>query len=103
MASIRKRGGCWQVQIRRKGQPARSGSFASLKSARQWVNEQEHLADQGKLECPLCPDKTVSYLLDEYQRRVSPQKRGADKEIYLIERLKRGVLGSQRLASQRWL
>ncbi|MDP6141003.1 MAG: hypothetical protein QF866_07430, partial [Arenicellales bacterium] len=71
MASIRKRGGRWQVQIRRKGQPARSDSFASLKSARQWVNEQERLADLGKLERPLCPDKTVSHLLDEYKRRVS--------------------------------
>ncbi len=99
MASIRKRGGRWQVQIRRKGQPARSDSFVSLKAARQWVNEQEYLADLGKLERPLCPDKTVSHLLDEYQRRVSPQKRGADKEIYLIERLKRSPLGSQRLAS----
>ena len=99
MASIRKRGGRWQVQIRRKGQPARSDSFASLKSARQWVNEQERLADLEKLERPLCPDKTVSHLLDEYKRRVSPQKRRADKEIYLIERLKRGPLGSHRLAS----
>ncbi len=63
------------------------------------VNEQEHLADLGKLERTFCTDKTVSHLLDEYQRRVSPQKRGADKEIYLIERLKRGPLGSQRLAS----
>ena len=48
MASIRKRSGHWQVQIRRKGQPARSGTFASLKSARQWVNEQEYLADLGE-------------------------------------------------------
>ena len=32
MALIRKRGARWQVQIRRKGQPARSDSFASLKS-----------------------------------------------------------------------
>jgi len=48
MASIRKRGGHWQVQIRRKGQPARSGTFASLSSARQWVNEQEYLADLGE-------------------------------------------------------
>ena len=99
MASIRKRGGRWQVQIRRKGQPARSNSFSSLKSARQWVNEQERLADLGKLERPLCPDRTISHLLDEYQRRVSPQKRGADKEIYLVERLKRGLLGGHRLAN----
>ena len=43
---------------------------------RQWANDQERLADLGKLELPPCLDRTVSYLLDEYQRQVSPKRLG---------------------------
>ena len=43
---------------------------------RQWANDQERLTDLGKLELPPCLDRAVSYLLDEYQRRVSPKRLG---------------------------
>lgn len=36
MASIRKRGNHWQVQVRVAGKPARSKTFKSKKEARQW-------------------------------------------------------------------
>ena len=39
MATIRKRGDKYQVQVRRNGFPPISRSFLKLKDARQWANQ----------------------------------------------------------------
>ena len=93
MASIRKRGRRWQVQIRRKDQPATSKSFLFLKDARQWAREQEQLADQGQLSFGKITVTSVAELLELYLSRVVPKKRGAEKETYLIRRLQASRLG----------
>jgi len=46
MATIRKRGDKYQVQVRRKGFPPLSRSFLKLKDARQWATQCEQQADR---------------------------------------------------------
>ena len=94
MASIRKRGRRWQVQIRRKDQPAQSQSFLRLSDARQWATEMERLADTGRLTTRSISASTVSDLLEEYLTRVTPKKRGDKQEAYLIRRVQMGLLGT---------
>ena len=94
MASIRKRGRRWQVQIRRKDQPAQSQSFLRLSDARQWATEMERLADTGRLTTRSISASTVSDLLEEYLTRVTPKKRGDKQEAYLIRRVQTGLLGT---------
>jgi|SoiMethySBSTD1v2_1073268.scaffolds.fasta_scaffold756661_3 hypothetical protein len=47
MATIRKRGTKWQVQVRRVGHRSISASFNVLKDARAWAREREIEADRG--------------------------------------------------------
>ena len=94
MATIRKRGKRWQVQVRRKGQPPRSKSFLRLTDARQWARETERLADSGRLGVRSISTLTISDLLTTYLNKVTPKKRGARQEEYLIRRLQTGPLGN---------
>jgi len=55
MATIRKRGHKYQVQIRRKGFPPVSRSFLKLKDAQQWARQCETQADRQEL----APDPKV--------------------------------------------
>jgi integrase len=80
MATIRKRNGKWQVQIRRQGQPTVSRTFRAITDGRKWAREQERLADLGEL----CHESdqsgaslTVADLVERYIERVCPLKRGA--------------------------
>ena len=50
MASIRKRNGKYEVQVRRTGQPRLSRTFHDIKTARQWARETEIAADRNSLE-----------------------------------------------------
>jgi hypothetical protein len=49
MATIRKRGAKWQVQIRRIGFPAISRSFHIRKDAEAWARQKELEADRCEL------------------------------------------------------
>jgi integrase len=77
MATIRKRGNKWQVQVRRKGRAAVSRSFHVLKDAEEWARHTERLADRGEL--PTNPsalrDTTLGRLVERYRDTVSSRKR----------------------------
>ena len=45
MATLRKRGERWQVQVRRKGSPSLTRSFLLRSDAQAWAREQELEAD----------------------------------------------------------
>jgi hypothetical protein len=49
MATLRKRGSKWQVQVRRVGSPSFSRSFHTLKDAEAWARQMEVQADKGHL------------------------------------------------------
>jgi len=91
MATIRKRGTKWQVQVRRKSQGSISRSFNSKSDARAWGREMEILADKGNLSEVHRPagKLTIKDLLTRYLHEVSSRKKGYDREIYAINALLR--------------
>ena len=97
MATIRKRGSKWQVQVRRHGQTSTSRSFYSKGDAQAWGRHMEILADRGELdEAHRTIGKlTVRDLLTRYLDEVSVQKKGYDREIHVINALLREDFAGQ--------
>ncbi len=86
MASIRKRNGKWQAQIRRKGQPTISKSFHKKADARAWAIRTEHQTDGQELapKNKTLDELRLRDLLIRYRDEVSTTKRGGDVEHVLI-------------------
>ncbi|MAG22661.1 MAG: integrase [Rhodospirillaceae bacterium] len=99
MATIRKRGTKWQVQVRRKGQSSASRSFNSKGDARAWGRQMETLADKGNLDevHQKTGKLTVKDLLVRYRDEVSAQKRGHDREVHVINALLREDFSRQQI------
>ncbi|TIU90561.1 MAG: site-specific integrase [Mesorhizobium sp.] len=91
MATLRKRNGKWQVQIRRQGFPIQSKSFVSKADAAEWARTIERQHDRQELG----PDRrtlkaiTLSDLVTRYRDEVVPQKRGSAVETILLNRFLR--------------
>jgi integrase len=86
MATIRKRGSSWQVQIRREGFPPISKTFAAHADAVAWARDKERAIDRAELP-PNHRDlkaMTVGTLLNRYEQEVTPKKRGADRERFKL-------------------
>ena len=95
MATIRKRGNRYNVQIRKEGYPSVTKTFTSISVARKWANSIE--ADMERHLYIEVPDQTtVGELLKRYQRQISPSHKGQQVEAYRLGTLKRR-LGSIRL------
>jgi integrase len=96
MATIRKRGNRYHVQIRRRGQSI-TRTFDRLATAKSWIPKIE-----GDIERQLYVDisgterTTVGELLQRYQRQISPSHKGKQVEAYRLGTLKRH-LGALRL------
>ncbi len=93
MATIRKRGSTWHVQVRKQGHPTLTRTFPSKKAADVWARELERATDLGDL--PASPSRknvvvTLGEVLERYRREITSHKRGAVQEGFLI-----GVLGRQ--------
>lgn len=86
MATIRKRGTSWEVQIRRQGFPNLTKSFPSHADATAWARDKERLIDRGELGSNVQSLKstTVGDLLTRYRDNVTPVKRGAGPERYRL-------------------
>jgi integrase len=84
MATIRKRGAKWQVQIRRVGFPSVSRSFHVRKDAEAWARQTEVQADRSDLpgDPRILHRITLGQLVERYRDTVSVKKRG-----YEIERI----------------
>ena len=95
MATIRKRGSRYNVQIRKEGYPSITKTFRSISVARKWANSIE--ADMERHLYTEVPDQTtVGELLKRYQRQISPSHKGQQVEAYRLGTLKKR-LGSIRL------
>ena len=95
MATIRKRGSRYNVQIRKEGYPSITKTFTRISVAKKWASSIE--ADMEKRIHVEVPDQTtVSELLKRYQRQVSPSHKGQQVEAYRLGTLKRH-LGDLRL------
>ena len=91
MATITKRGTRWSVQVRRKGVPSVSRTFATKSDARAWACEQEALIESGgqptrRRELAAI---TVGSLIGRYLIEVTPTKRSAATEKQRMEKMRR--------------
>lgn len=96
MATFRKRGDAWQVQIRKSGFPSLTKTFPTKAVAMRWALEQERAVElEGVPIFSLDHKKAVlEELLRRYQAEIASKKRGAKQEFYLIRALQRSTLGS---------
>lgn len=101
MATIRKRGARWQVQVRRKGNTAASRSFLRKADAELWARQMEAEADRNGL--PVDPKQlqrlTVADLIRRYRDTVTVRKRGKEYETIRLNVLLRHSLAQASLAT----
>ena len=82
MATLRKRGKAWHVQVRRKGRPSVTRSFQLKSDAQSWAHQQELDADRQGLPTAHkgLRDISVGDVVTRYRDEVVPRKRGAERE-----------------------
>ena len=100
MATIRKRGDRWQVQVRRNGAPSMSKSFISRKDAETWARQSEIKIDRREL--PHDPrqlqDFTLGDLVIRYRDTVTPLKRAAKVETIVLNAFLRHRICQKRMS-----
>lgn len=103
MASIRKRGSKWQVQVRRLGSPAVSRSFDTRKDALEWARHQEVRADRGELtgSAKALSRITLGELVERYRDEIVPTKKGHEVEGYILNAFLRDPLAKRKLSELR--
>ena len=86
MATFRKRGGKWHVQVRRKSAPSITRSFGLRSDALAWARQTELQADRRGLATAhkTLNNVLVADLVKRYRDEVVPRKRSAACERYLI-------------------
>ena len=88
MATIRKRKGRYNIQIRKQGYPSITKTFSSIAVARKWAAGVE--ADMERRLHVVIPDHTtVGNLLERYSREILPTHKGQQAEKYRLGNLKR--------------
>lgn len=91
MATIRKRNGKYQVQVRRQGCAPISKTFLKLDDAKAWARLTEVEADQVGL--PVDPrvlaKTTVAMILERYRDEIVAKKRGHEVETLIVNALLR--------------
>jgi integrase len=94
VATFRKRGAVWRVEIARQG-VRRSATFNSKQAAVAWAARQEAeimAGVRGEV-----PNLTVKALFERYRKEVSCTKKGARWEVIRLEGLERDRLAQVRL------
>lgn len=86
MASIRRRNGKYQVQIR-VGSYNRSQSFHKLNDAKSWARKEEELAEQRRYLGSKYKPCNLAEILVRYLRDVTPHKRSCDTERIVLQTL----------------
>ena len=84
MATIRKRGNKWQVQIRRQDANPITKSFLSNSAAKRWAIQTEALVEAGKYTHQQQTSYSFKDLLVRYRDEISPKKKGALEEQYRL-------------------
>lgn len=101
MATIRKRNGKFQVQVRRRGYPDLSRTFHLLRDAKEWARHIETQVDRGEL----APDRrqlereTLGDLVTRYRDEIVPRKKGAEIETIILNRFLRHPICSKKLSN----
>ena len=92
MASIRKRNGKYQARIHRRGVGFISKTFLTRGDALGWARQAEIHVERLALE-PRCP--TLGELVTRYVQEVSPRKKSARSEKYILNAWKNSSFGSR--------
>ena len=88
MATIRKRGSKFHVQIRKIGYPAVTKTFGRISVAKQWAKITE--ADmERRLHAIIPNDLTVGELLNRYETEIAPIHKGHQSETYKVRTLRK--------------
>jgi len=99
LATVRKRGDRWQVQVRRKARTPTSRSFRLKSEALLWAREQELEADQNRPQAhKTLKGITVADIVSRYRDEVVPRKRGADRETLVLNAFLRHPLAQVALS-----
>ena len=100
MATIRKRGAKWQVQVRRAGHRSQSRSFHVLKDAEAWARQVEVQADRSELpgDPKVLHRITLGELVERYRDTVSVGKRGYEVERIVLTAFLRHPICCKRLS-----
>jgi integrase len=100
MATIRRRGTTWQVQVRRQGHATLSRTFRLKSDAEQWARQKEAEIDRGELpvDTRVLRAHTLGALLGRYAATIIPRKRSADRERYMVDVILRHPLSELSLA-----
>src|SRR5262249_7442352 len=77
MATIRRRGATWQVQVRRQGHATLSRTFRLKTDAEQWARRKEAGIDRGEfpVDTRILRSHTLAHLLERYATSIIPRKR----------------------------
>jgi hypothetical protein len=100
MATIRKRGTKWQVQIRRHGFPSISKSFSKKSDASEWARHWEAKADRNELPAntKILDSLSLGELVQRYRNEVVPKKRGAEIETIILNAFLRDPICQKKLS-----
>ena len=94
MATVRKRNGKFQVQIRLKGQPSVTRTFLSKKEAVRWGQEIEsNISQTSKAEISKSDEEiTLGYILERYYQDVAIHRKWHRRERSIIRNYQRSSL-----------
>ncbi len=99
MATLRKRGSKWHVQVRRSGQRAQTRSFSHKVDAETWARKIERDIDKGVITTNSEQLKTITVgdLVNRYRDEIVVNKRSAPVETYIVKQFLRHAIASSSL------
>lgn len=98
MASIRRRNGKFQAQVRRLGTTSISRTFTHKKDAVVWVRGIEARIDVGETNVVAPKTVTLGDVMERYSREITPQKKGCQPEQRRLFRLSKDAIAKIPLA-----
>ncbi len=92
MASIRRRNGKFQAQVRRLGTTSISRTFTHKKDAVVWVRGIEARIDVGETNVVAPKTVTLGDVMERYSREITPHKKGCQPEQRRLFRLSKDAI-----------
>ena len=92
MASIRRRNGKFQAQVRRLGTTSISRTFTQKKDAVVWVRGIEARIDVGETNVVAPKTVTLGDVMEQYSREITPKKKGCQPEQRRLFRLSKDAI-----------